>query len=107
MAKYKTNEVIVLSALEEDLLTVLMGKGEQYGLKILEIVNQARQLYKIPELKIGSLYPTLQRMEKQNLIVSQQLECRRYYSITAYGRDALTSTNAYRKQLAEYSGDLI
>lgn len=69
MPKKNEKGVIVLSALELDLLTVLMG-GELYGLEILERINRARSKEEIGmnKLGIGSLYPTLKRMEKAKLI---------------------------------------
>ena len=71
MPKKNKEGVIVLSALEEDLLTVLMGE-ELYGLELLERINAARSKVNMNKLGIGSLYPTLKRMEEpiQKLILN-------------------------------------
>ncbi|BDA72330.1 transcriptional regulator, PadR family [Calothrix sp. PCC 7716] len=106
MAKHRDNGVIILSALEEDLLTLLLGREPTYGLEILELLNQKRRTYEIPDLKIGSLYPTLKRMEEQKLITGEWGEAvaestrRRYYKITADGEVAITRTQAYRRELS-------
>lgn len=106
MAKHRDEGVIILSALEEDLLTVLMSGEPIYGLEILEILNQKRRKYEIPDLRIGSLYPTLKRMEEQKLIRGEwgdpvaSSTRRRYYTITAIGEIAISRTQAYRSSLA-------
>ena len=109
MAKHKDKGVVILSALEEDLLTALIDRKPTYGLEILEILNQKRRKYEIPELRIGSLYPTLKRMEDQKLIKGEwgdkaaESTRRRYYKITADGEIAITRTQAYRRELARRS----
>jgi PadR family transcriptional regulator, regulatory protein PadR len=106
MAKHKDKGVVIPSALEEDLLTLLLGREPAYGLEILELLNQKRRTHEIPELRIGSLYPTLKRMEEQKLITGEWGEQvaestrRRYYKITADGEIAITRTQAYRRELA-------
>lgn len=106
MAKKQGKGVIVLSSLEEDFLTALLGQ-KLYGLEMLGIVNKARYKQGLKELGVGSLYPTLQRMEKANLIQGEWGEevadstRRRYYTITSDGQIAITRTQAYRKLLAE------
>lgn len=102
--------MIVLSSLEEDLLTALLGQ-KLYGLELLETVNKARQQQKLKQLAIGSLYPTLRRMEDANLIKGDWGEevaestRRRYYTITPDGEVAITRTQAYRKLLAQRGQD--
>ena len=44
MSQKIDNKVIILSALEVDLLTTLVPRSEGvYGLEILELINQARE----------------------------------------------------------------
>ncbi len=110
MPKKNEKGVIVLSALELDLLTVLMG-GELYGLEILERINRARSKEEIGmnKLGIGSLYPTLKRMEKAKLIKGEFREPvegedsprRKYYELLAEGKTAISRTHAYRKLLQQ------
>lgn len=108
MAKKSEKGVIVLSALEEDMLTVLQSQ-ELYGLELLEQINQARRKQKISELSIGSLYPTLKRMEEAGLIKGEWREPvagedsprRKYYQILGEGEIAISRTQAYRKLLAK------
>lgn len=98
----------MLSALELDLLTVLRG-GELYGLELLEQINRARQQVKISKLGIGSLYPTLKRMEAAGLIKGEFREPvaeadsprRKYYKLLGEGEIAISRTQAYRKLLAK------
>ena len=108
MPKKNKKGVIVLSALEVDLLTVLRG-GELYGLDILEKVNQARKKVGMNKSGIGSLYPTLKRMETAGLIEGEFREPvagegsprRKYYKLLGEGEIAISRTQAYRRLLAE------
>lgn len=108
MPKKNKEGVIVLSALELDLLTVLLGE-ELYGLELLERINQARKKVGMNKLGIGSLYPTLKRMEKAGLIAGEFREPvaeegsprRKYYRLLGEGEIAISRTQAYRRLLAE------
>ena len=108
MPKRNKEGVIVLSALELDILTVLMG-GELYGLEILERINRARSQVGMNKLGIGSLYPTLKRMEEAKLIkgefrkpvAGEDSPRRKYYKLLAEGEEAISRTHAYRKLLDE------
>lgn len=106
MSKKNDRGVIILSALEEDLLTLLLNGKPTYGLEILELLNKARRKQEISELRVGSLYPTLKRMEEQNLIIGEFKEeiaestRRKYYKITNEGVIAISRTQAYRHLLA-------
>ena len=107
MPKKNEKGVIVLSALEQDLLTVLM-KEELYGLELLERINDARSKVGMNKLSIGSLYPTLKRMEKAKLIEGEFREPvagensprRKYYRLLGEGETAISRTEAYRNLLA-------
>lgn len=110
MSKKNKEGIIVLSALELDLLTVLMAeRKELYGLKILERINEARHEVKMSNLGIGSLYPTLKRMEEAGLIEGEFREPvagedsprRKYYQLKPEGKVAISRTRAYRNLLAK------
>lgn len=109
MPKKNKDGVFILSALELDLLTVLMGE-ELYGLELLERINQARSKVGMNKLGIGSLYPTLKRMEKAKLIAGEFREPvagedgsprRKYYKLLGQGEIAMSRTKAYRRLLAK------
>ncbi len=106
MGKRNPDELIVLSALEEDLLTVLLGK-ECYGLQIMKAMNEASKGKR--EIGFGSLYPTLHRLEKKGLVKTRWGDekdsesggaRRKYYQVTGLGQRVLKETQEYRVQLA-------
>jgi PadR family transcriptional regulator PadR len=108
MAKKDSDGGIVLSALEEDLLTLIRSHGNGiYGLEILEKMNSAGKRVKRRQLRVGSLYPALKRMEQQGLVEGKWGEDadgsggarRRYYFITDTGCKALHDTWLYRQAL--------
>src|SRR5437016_2235357 len=97
-----------LSALEEDLLTLLRGR-ELYGLEIIEAMKTASDGQR--SLGVGSLYPTLHKMEKKGFVRSWWGEetpeerghaRRRYYTVTGLGAEVLTATQLRRHQLAQW-----
>ncbi|MEM7557230.1 MAG: helix-turn-helix transcriptional regulator [Cyanobacteria bacterium P01_A01_bin.84] len=106
MPKKNKEGVIVLSALELDLLTVLRGE-ELYGLELLDRINHARKKVGMNKLGIGSLYPTLKRMEQAGLIAGEFREPvaeegsprRKYYKLLGEGEIAISRTQAYRRLL--------
>ena len=93
---------IKLSALEEDILT-LMGTQEMYGLEVLGGLKKGRSI----SIGFGSLYPTLNRLEKKGLISwkwgNEQDETggarRKYYVVTGLGQRVLQEVQYYRNQL--------
>lgn len=106
MTKKTDDELITLSALEEDLLTVLCSK-ELYGLQIMNAINDASQGKR--EVGFGSLYPTLHRLEKKGLVKARWGEetdpesggaRRKYYKVTGLGEQVLWDTQEYRTHLA-------
>ena len=107
MSKEKDNQVVVPTPLQLELLIVLI-LGEAYGLEILDRINQARDEVGMRKLRIGSLYPTLKRLEDANLVKSELREevaengtpKRKYYQILAEGKTAISRTKAYYKLLA-------
>ncbi|MEL6441352.1 MAG: PadR family transcriptional regulator [Cyanobacteria bacterium J06621_8] len=108
------DKVVVLTPLQLELVIVLT-LGEAYGLQILDRINKARDEVGMRKLRIGSLYPTLKRLEDAGLIKSELREevagngtpRRKYYELLAEGRTAISRTQAYYRLLAEEgnSGD--
>ncbi|HAJ60673.1 MAG TPA: PadR family transcriptional regulator [Cyanobacteria bacterium UBA8543] len=97
-----------LSALEEDIMTVL-NCHELYGLQIITAIEEASARKR--KLGIGSLYPTLHRLEKKGFVTSKWGDDRpeqrggarrKYYQITAIGRQVLRETQQTRANLATW-----
>lgn len=97
-----------LSALEENIITVL-NYHQLYGLQIIKAIEQASGGKR--KLGIGSLYPTLHRLEKKGFVISQWGDDhpqvrggarRKYYEITALGRQVLRETQQTRANLAAW-----
>lgn len=59
---------MTISKLEEELLTLLLGQ-ERYGLEIIQAFEDVSGGKR--KLSVGSLYPTLSRMEEKGLIKSR------------------------------------
>lgn len=101
--KKKDEEIQNLSALEGDILTVLLAR-ERYGLEILNKLNPSRPT----PLSFGSLYPALNRLEKKGLIEwrwgDEQEETggarRKYYKVTGLGASVFNEWQTYRARLA-------
>lgn len=102
----KETESVRLSALDEDVLTAMLGRN-LYGLEILDELNLARPI----SLSFGSLYPALNRLEKKGLISwrwGDEQEGsggarRKYYKVTGLGAEALREVQSYRAMLRERS----
>jgi transcriptional regulator len=76
----------------ETLLLALLELEPMYGYRIVKEVQRRSSGYF--SLKEGTLYPALHRLERENLVVSRWQDTpnnvrRRYYQITAKGRQAL------------------
>lgn len=112
MKKRELDETSIrLSALEEDLLTLLMGR-ELYGLEIMEGIKTASGGQQ--SIGVGSLYPTLHKMERKGLVSSawgedtpkeRRAARRRYYRVTGLGERVLDTTQQRRKGLARWQPD--
>jgi len=97
-------EAVKLSAIDEDILTVLLGR-ELYGLGILDELNPGRPI----PLSFGSLYPALNRLERKGFISwrwGDEQEGtggarRKYYKMTGLGLNALNEIQSYRMLLAQ------
>ena len=106
MAKQKKDKKpIKLSSIDEDILTVLLGR-ELYGLEILDYINPERPG---TPLTYGSIYPALNRLDKKGLIESKWGDestgssgaRRRYYKVTGLGASTLSDVQSYRQILAQ------
>ena len=105
--KDSQDKPVRLSAIDEDILTLLLGR-ELYGLEILDQLNLDRPI----ELKFGSLYPALNRLEKKGLVAWQWGDKvddsggarRKYYTVTGLGARALSAVQQYRISLAKRGG---
>jgi PadR family transcriptional regulator, regulatory protein PadR len=99
-------EVVRLSAIDEDILTLLLGR-EFYGLEILDELNPGRPI----QLRFSSLYPALNRLEKKGMVswrwgdeVDESGGARRkYYKVTGLGASTLSTVQSYRMALAQRS----
>ena len=99
---------IRLSAVEEDILTLLVGR-ELYGLAILEASRTAGGGAR--GLRPGSLYTALAKLEHKGLVrgwwgderpKERGGARRRYYTATGLGAEVLTATQLRRAQLAAW-----
>lgn len=86
----------LLTGMVETLILEIVGQHATYGYQITQTVAGRSRGYF--ELKEGSLYPALHRLERQKLLASFWEEAdnrrRKYYKLTAAGQKAL----AARKQ---------
>lgn len=105
----ENDKIPSLSALEEDILTVLLGQ-ELYGLQICQAIEEASGGQQT--LKVGSLYPSLHRLEKKRFVTSRMgssgIESRggnrrKYYKITGLGATALTQKQQTRQRLSTWN----
>lgn len=71
--------------LNEFKILLVLEKAENYGLGIVKCLEK-----ELDDLSLGSVYNTLNAMEKKNLIEKTRYEDRRqYYQITPEGTQAL------------------
>lgn len=77
----------------EMLILKVIDKGPTYGYEIAQTVAARSEGYF--DLKEGSLYPALHRLERQKLLKSSWREAqgrrRKYYELTAAGRKELAA----------------
>ena len=84
-------------------ILALLTEGRRYGFEIIEELKGRTGGYL--DLKEGTLYPALHRMEKQGLLVSEWViqdaggSPRKYYSITPEGVRALEDGRAQWEQM--------
>jgi DNA-binding PadR family transcriptional regulator len=111
MSQLKKNQgrsATEISQLEEIIMIALL-KRELYGLQIVKAIDEASCGKRC--LSVGSLYPTLHRMEKNGLIGSfwgdEKSEerggaRRRYYKLTGKGATALNEAQELRTNLTAW-----
>lgn len=83
----------LLSGTVDLIILEVIAAGPTYGYQITqEVIERSRGHL---ELKEGSLYPALHRMERQKLLKADWQEAdgrrRKYYSLTAAGNKALAA----------------
>ena len=80
-----------LGSAVEMLILEVAGQGPTYGYELAQTVGERSNGYF--ELKEGSLYPALHRLERQKLLRSSWRLAdgrkRKYYELTRAGREAL------------------
>lgn len=84
----------LMAASTRPIILAILARGEDYGYSIIQKVKDISGGHL--EWTDGMLYPVLQRMEMNDLIVSQwklsgEGRPRRYYNITDRGREKLAS----------------
>lgn len=100
----KKIDPVKLTALDEDILTCLIGR-ELYGLVILDELNLNRS----SKLSYGSMYPALNRLDKKSYISGRWGDDtepstgarRKYYKVTGLGHAALEEVRSYRASLSK------
>jgi PadR family transcriptional regulator, regulatory protein PadR len=112
LAKKAEGVVAILSATEEDVLTVILGFPQGlYGLDLLNRINRANKAINRREIIAGTLYPALKRMEQKGLITGRLGENvgeesggakRRYYKASVDGEAAIIATQQYRQKLLSH-----
>lgn len=97
-----------LSRVEEYILRALLGGEKRYGNQIMDAVGEFS--YGQVSINPGNLYPALRRLEKQDLITSEQesqrLDIRKgnrrvYYTITNKGRKIINELEDFYRKLEE------
>ena len=83
----------LLNGTLEMMMLEVLSQGPSYGYEIVQtVLSRSRGQF---ELKEGSLYPALHRLERQQLLSSYWTEHegrrRKYYKLSAAGRKALAA----------------
>lgn len=95
---------IALSALEEDILTLLKSKSA-YGLEIIEAIARLSEGQRA--VLQGTVYPILKRLEDEQFVKTQWGDettgaRRKYYQLTELGANALKEKQNYRIRLESW-----
>ena len=107
--KMNRDSVYPLSDIEEAILITLEKGKELYGLEISNAIYEASE-QKI-QIKFGSLYPALRRLERKGFVMSRWGEDkpddrggarRRYYTIAKLGQHVLKDKRKIRKNIENY-----
>jgi transcriptional regulator len=92
----------LLTGMLETIVLEVLSRGPSYGYEICQTAQErSRGLF---ELKEGSLYPALHRLERQKLLSSYWEEAenrrRKYYKLTLAGQRALQARRREWEQFA-------
>jgi len=105
LTRNKGSTNVQISNTEELILTSLFGK-ELYGLQVPQAISEVSGGRR--KVGMGTLYPTLHKLEKKDLITSRWGDegkeerggaRRRYYKLTGKGVAALESIQVFRADL--------
>ena len=92
----------LLMGMVETLILEIVSHGPSYGYEICQTAEH--RSHGMFELKEGSLYPALHRLERQRLLTSNWEEAenrrRKYYKVTAAGAKSLA---ARRQEWEQFS----
>src|SRR5215475_9930732 len=81
----------------------LLAEGPKHGYQLMkEMAERSGGVYKA---SAGSVYPTLQQLEDEQLIVSEQQGGRRIYTLTDAGRRELESDPETVRRIWERAGE--
>jgi PadR family transcriptional regulator PadR len=92
-------------------ILALLDEGRRYGFDIIEELRRRTGGYL--DLKEGTLYPALHRLEKQGLLKSEWVLSqaggapRKYYSITDEGRRSLAEARAEWQAMVKGLGGIV
>jgi PadR family transcriptional regulator, regulatory protein PadR len=91
----------MLKGILEGCLLAVISKGETYGYEMIEKLES----YGFTMVSEGSIYPLLLRMKKEDLVTTRVITSpagpkRKYYSLTAKGREEL---NQFKDRFQELS----
>jgi PadR family transcriptional regulator PadR len=85
-------------------LLAILGKGRKYGFQIIKELREISDSYL--DLKEGTLYPALHRLEqkgyiKSEWVIQEQGMPRKYYVLTDAGKEALKRLREEWNQIAK------
>jgi len=85
-------------------IIALLSKGKKYGFQIIKELREKTDGYF--DLKEGTLYPALHRLEKRGYLKSQWVTekdrpPRKYYVLTKAGKEVLKSASSEWQQMVE------
>lgn len=93
----------LLSGTLEMLVLEVISSGPTYGYQIAQTVGE--RSHGVFEMKEGSLYPALHRLEQQQFVSSYWTEIegrrRKYYKLTRSGQAALSAKRAEWQQFSD------
>ena len=90
----------------EEFILLVLTNSELYGLQIAKAIESTSN--GIYEIRVGTLYPTLQKLEEKGLIISRwgderpDERCgarRRYYRLTNEGKQTVEFLNSFKSKL--------